>query len=81
MVTVEVVLYASLRKYLPEAKLGEGVPVRVGDASTVDELLEGELGIPSKEVKIVFVNAVSRKGNHVLSDGDRVAVFPPVGGG
>lgn len=81
MVTVQVAVYATLRAYLAEAKLGQAVSVTLPEGTTVTQLLEEKLGIPRKEVKIVFVNGVSRKGGYALAAGDRVAVFPPIGGG
>jgi molybdopterin converting factor small subunit len=47
----------------------------------VPKFLKNELGVPPDEVKIVFVNGVSRRFDHVLADGDRVGIFSPVGGG
>ncbi len=81
MITVEVRLYATLRKYQPEAELGEGVAFDLAEGTTVGEVVDRELGIPPREVKVIFVNGVSRKPDHLLADGDRVAIFPPVGGG
>jgi molybdopterin converting factor small subunit len=51
------------------------------EGTTVQKLLEKELGGPPGEVKTVFVNGASRSFDHVLADGDRVGIFPPVGGG
>ena len=81
MIEVEVRLYATLRKYRPRVKLGEGIMLKLAEETTVQRLLEGGLGIPPDEVKIVFVNAVSRKPDQILADGDRVAIFPPIAGG
>lgn len=81
MITVEVRLYATLRRYRPEAKPGEAFAVDLAEGSTVGEVVDRELGIPPREVKVILVNGVSRKPDHLLADGDRVAIFPPVGGG
>ena len=43
--------------------------------------LATRLAIPHGEIKIVFVNGVTVDLDHVLHDGDRVGIFPPVGGG
>jgi molybdopterin converting factor small subunit len=37
--------------------------------------------VPPDEVKRTFVNGLSKAPSHPLSDGDRVALFPPIGGG
>ena len=70
MIRVECRLYAALRRYAPE--LNEG--------TTLAELYE-LLEVPPDEVKRAFVNGISRDPSHALSNGDRVALFPPIGGG
>jgi len=39
------------------------------------------LGIPADEVKIRFVNGVHVNDEALVSEGDRVGLFPAVGGG
>ena len=53
-------------------------PVPAG--TTVDALVE-TLGLPRKEVKIVFVNGRKADLDKGIQGGDRVGIFPPVGGG
>lgn len=84
MIKVEVRLYATLRKYQPERKSsesGEALVCELAAGTTVQKFLENELGVPPGEVKTVFVNGVSQGFDHVLADGDRVGIFPPVAGG
>lgn len=40
-----------------------------------------ELGVPADQVKLIFVNGRSVEADTQLADGDRVGLFPPVGGG
>jgi len=68
-------VYATLRKYTN----GEGT-IHMDQAETVKNILE-KLGVPEKEVKNVIVNGRRRDQNHLLADGDRVALFPPIAGG
>jgi molybdopterin converting factor small subunit len=68
-------VYATLRKYTD----GEGT-LHLKEAETVKDVLE-KLGIPEKEVKNVIINGRRRDLNHLLADGDRVALFPPIAGG
>jgi sulfur carrier protein ThiS len=68
--------FASLARCSPPD--AEAYPLAPGE--TVASLV-ARLGIPPDELKLVFVN-----GNHVeltalLRDGDRVGLFPAVGGG
>jgi molybdopterin converting factor small subunit len=81
VIKIEARLYATLGKYHPEGKVGEALARELAEGTTVQKLLENELGVPPDEVKTVFVNGVSRSFDHVLADGDRVGIFPPVGGG
>jgi len=84
VIRVEARLYATLKKYHPEgenSKPGEALVRELAQGTTVQELLQKELGVPPSEVKTVFVNGVSRRFDYVLADGDRVGIFPPVAGG
>ena len=81
MIRVEARLYATLRKYHPEGKAGEALVPELAEGTTIQKLLENELGVPPDEVKTVFVNGISHDFDHVLADGDRVGIFPPVAGG
>ena len=80
MITVQAKLFATLRQHRPGLKLGEAVPVRLPDGATLGQLIQ-ELGLPEKEVKVIFVNGIAHDQAHPLADGDEVALFPPVGGG
>jgi molybdopterin converting factor small subunit len=84
VIRVEARLYATLKKYHPKgknSKPGEALVRELAEGTTVQKFLENELGVPPEEVKTVFVNGVSRRFDHALADGDRVGIFPPVGGG
>ena len=80
MIRVEVRLYASLRRYAPRLRLGEAMELDLKDAVTLEQLY-ASLNIPAAEVKRAIVNGIARDHGYALSDGDRVAIFPPVGGG
>jgi molybdopterin converting factor small subunit len=73
---VQIKLFASLQSHTPPG--GDQFPIASGQ--TVEDLLT-RLGVPLSEVKLVFVNGVRAEKNTTLKDGDRVGVFPPVGGG
>ena len=74
---IQVKLYATLRKFAPD-----GGPDRfeLDTGATVGHLLDN-LGIPAAEAKLVFVNGKKADLAAVLTDGERVGIFPPVGGG
>jgi len=70
-------VYADIEKGV----LGPDQPELVSpDETTVVELYE-LLKVPPDEVKRIFVSGLSKAPSHALSDGDRVALFPPIGGG
>ena len=80
MLALEVRLYASLRRYRPESGIGQPLAVLLEAGSTVGQLIDA-LQVPKEEVKVVFVNGRCKEEDDLLSDGDRVGIFPPIGGG
>ena len=40
-----------------------------------------DLKIPEKDAKLIFINSVRKDRDTLLQDGDRLGIFPPVGGG
>jgi len=73
---IELKCYATLAPLTPSN--ADAFPIHPGE--TVLELVT-RLSIPQEEIKIVFVNGMNVTLDKVLADGDRVGVFPPVGGG
>lgn len=69
-------LFASLAPRMPEN------PDRfaVSPGATAGEVLSS-LGITEDDAKLVFVNNRRAELTSVLKEGDRLGVFPPVGGG
>jgi sulfur-carrier protein len=76
-VTVEIKLFASLKKYLP-ADSACRYPVEPGTPLSV---LLDQLCIPEEEVKLIFIDGVKKDINVLLHGGERVGLFPPIGGG
>ncbi len=77
---IELRLYASLKKYLPDQSDGTASILEVKEGTTVREVLT-RLGIPLDAPKIIFLNGIQATGDAVLKDGDRLGAFPPVAGG
>lgn len=77
---IELHLYATLAKYLPKDATSKTAMITMAPGETVRDLITG-LGIPENTVKLIFINGVHGKTDTVLNDGDRVGLFPPVGGG
>ncbi len=77
---VTVVLYANLGQYHPQGEGNKEFTLEVpsgADPGVVLDLLQ----IPVEEYKLVFVHNRRRALDYPLEEGDRVALFPPVGGG
>ncbi len=77
---IELRLYASLGRYLPEKREGNSCTVEIQPQTTIRELFE-RMQIPAEAPKIIFLNGIHAQGNEVLQEGDRVGAFPPVAGG
>ena len=75
-----VLLAATLRKYLPgyDAAIGHAMPI---DPGTSVRDVARSLLIPEEEVKLIMVNGIHADWDTVLKENDRLALFPPVGGG
>jgi molybdopterin converting factor small subunit len=80
MITVQVKLFATLRRNFPHLGIGEALAVELAEDATVGELVE-KLKLPKEAVKVIFVNSTVRRDAYRLEDGDEVGIFPPVGGG
>ena len=69
-------LFATLRAYVPEN--AERFPITPG--TTVADVVKA-LEIPENDAKLIFVNSIRKERDTLLEDGDRLGIFPPVGGG
>ena len=76
MVHVTLKLFATLSRFTPES--ADSFPIAPG--TSVKDLLE-ELGIPEDDVRLIFINGIKGHLTSTLTDGDRLGIFPPVGGG
>lgn len=77
---LEVRVFAGLEKQIPGAKYGQPVEVDAPGGSSAYDLLR-ILNIPEDRVFAILVNGVHAKKEDTLNPGDRVSLFPPVGGG
>lgn len=80
MITIEVRLYATLRKYYPDLGIGEPLVMALDDKAKLGNLLN-ELKLPKEEVKVALVNGKWENESYLLRDGDRIGLFSPIGGG
>lgn len=73
--SLEVKLFADLRNMYH----GNGY-ISLSQAESIEDILE-RLGIPEKKVSIILVNGKHAVLGDSVSPGDRLALFPPIGGG
>ena len=73
---ISVKCFATLAKHDPETPDSFEIP----DGATVGEVM-GMLGLAQEDVKIIFVNGIHKTPATALAEGDRLGLFPAVGGG
>jgi len=69
-------LFATLRAYTPP----HADRFAIAPGTTVIDIVH-ELDIPEKYAKLIFINNIRKEHDTPLQDGDRLGIFPPVGGG
>ena len=77
---ISVKLLATLRKYRPEMPRAKALSLDVPAGTTVHEVVQ-QLGIPDNVPLVAMVNSGVCGLDHVLVEGDKLALFPPVAGG
>lgn len=77
---IEVTVFATLRKYLPDLPVGGSKYLEVDPGATLADLMQ-MLGLPPEEVKIAIRNHVQTELDEIVKDGDRIAFAPAIAGG
>ena len=73
---VTVKLHASLRPYGRSDANNGLFPLETAEKATVREVIR-ELGIPPEKVRMILLNGGGVDSDSILSNGDRIALFPP----
>ena len=73
-------LSTTLRKQVPDYDPNAGLEVEFLPGESAEGLIY-RLGLDPARIKIIMVNGRSAALEQGLKDGDRVGLFPPVGGG
>ena len=76
LITVDVHLFASLHRSPGDSHQTLELRVRTSVRDVVERL-----ALPEMEIHLVFVNGRVASLDQMLQDGDRLALFPPIGGG
>ena len=73
---IQLKLFATLREFEPPSSenyiIEQGISIR--------ELLE-QLDLPPTKARLIFINGIKADLAATLEGGERVGIFPPVGGG
>jgi len=72
---VTVRLFASLRKFGPDEQI-----TAFPEGTTIDDVIRA-VKIPGTIRLLRIVNGEHRPADHVLKEGDELALFPPIAGG
>lgn len=76
-VTIEIKLFASLKKHLPD---GGACSYSIEPGTPLSVVLD-QLRITKSDAKLIFIDGVKEDASVLLMGGERVGVFPPIGGG
>ena len=77
---VEVRVFATLRRYQPDMKVGEALIMQVEPGTTLDQL-RIRLGLPREEVAVIMRNNRQANPEVEVNANDRIAFIPAVAGG
>ena len=77
---IHVKLSASLRDYVKGYDPQTGLDLEVETGRTAAHII-GRLGMPMEMIKIIMVNGTHANADQTLHHGDRLSLFPAVGGG
>jgi len=73
---ITIKLFASLTKFAPDS--ADKYPISSG--TRIRDIIN-RLGIPEDKAKLIFINGVKVDLDSSLNGGERIGIFPPVGGG
>jgi len=69
-------LFATLGKFMPVSADN----YRIEPGTSVRDLIAG-LKIPEEKAKLIFIDGIKGELDSTLNGGERIGIFPPVGGG
>jgi molybdopterin converting factor small subunit len=77
---IAVALYATLSRYLPPGSEQRKAVIEARDGATAREIML-QLGIPQEYPNILQVNGKHANPDTALTEGDTLAILPPLAGG
>jgi molybdopterin converting factor small subunit len=73
---IQIKLFASLQGFMPAS--AENYAIEAG--TSIRNLLQ-QLDIPEDMAKLIFIDGLKAELTTILKGGERIGIFPPVGGG
>ena len=73
---IQIKLFATLQRFMPAS--AENYAIETG--TTIRTLIQ-QLDVPEDKAKLIFIDGVKAELTTVLKGGERIGIFPPVGGG
>jgi len=77
---LQIMLFATLRRFLPGYDPYQGLDLDISPGTTLSQIVQ-LLDLPAEDITLILVNGVQQKPDYQLQGNERVAFFPPVGGG
>ena len=74
-VKINIRFYEELNDFLPSTRKKLAFDYRFKQAGSIKDVIES-LGVPHTEVDLILVNGLSVDFNYIISNGDRVSVYP-----
>ena len=73
---IQIKLFATLQIFMPAS--AENYAIETG--TSIRALLQ-QLDIPEDKAKLIFIDGLKAEPTTILKGGERIGIFPPVGGG
>ena len=73
---IQLKLFAGLQAFMPPS----GEKYQINPGISIRNLLE-ELNLPQEKARLIFIDGIKADLDSTLEGGERVGIFPPVGGG
>ena len=73
---IQIKLFATLQRFMPPS--AENYAIEAG--TSIRTLLQ-QIDLPEDKAKLIFIDGLKAELTTVLKGGERIGIFPPVGGG
>jgi molybdopterin synthase sulfur carrier subunit len=77
---LQIMLFATLRRFVPGFDPYQGLALDIPPGTTPAQIIR-QLGLPPEDVTLILVDGVQQPPEYQLRGTERIAFFPPIGGG